>query len=181
MATFFEIAILKMQALGFFSFLLPFMLTSAITYGILRKSQLFGEPEKNVTVNAIISLVFSLFVWAAPVILGINIETPLATFFVQGLSVFLVGMIAMMLVGMVFQPDLPKNLSEKLKGPALAGGLAAIGLIAGIIIMITSGLGGIFFPRGIQIPSDILISVGVIILLGGTVALIVLATGKNGK
>ena len=92
-------------------FLLPFTLTSAIFYGALRKSQIFGEPEKNVAVNGVVSLVASMMVWAAPIILGIDIQTSLATFFVQGLFATLVIMVGLVIVGMFAPPDLSKTLS----------------------------------------------------------------------
>jgi len=80
MANPFETVILNMRETGMFQFMLPFMLSSAIFYGLLRKSQIFGDPARSVTVNAVVALVASFMIWASPIILGIDIETRLASF-----------------------------------------------------------------------------------------------------
>ena len=181
MPSFFEIAILKLQSLGFFKFLLPFILTAAVIYGGLRRAQLFGEPEKNVAVNAVVAFVISLFVWAAPIILGIDIEAKLSTFFVQGFVVSLIVLIALIISGMFFPPDLAKSLGEKIKGPAFWGGIIIVAIIVGIVLLISSGLGSVLFPNlsDISISSNTLISVGIIILLIATVFGIVRAAGTG--
>ncbi|MDI6807290.1 MAG: hypothetical protein QMD14_05845, partial [Candidatus Aenigmarchaeota archaeon] len=58
----FEAVVQRLWDLGFFTYILPYILTVAIFYGLLRKSQIFGAPEKNVAVNASVALVASLFV-----------------------------------------------------------------------------------------------------------------------
>ena len=175
MPTFFETAILKLQALGFFQFLLPFILTAAIIYGGLRRAQLFGESEKNVAVNAVVAFVISLFVWAAPIILGIDIEAKLAAFFIQGFSVSLIVLVGLILAGMFFKPDLAKDLSEKMKAPVFWGGVIIVGLIIGGIILVSSGLSSVLFPKGIgvSVSSDLFISVAVMIALVVGIAVIV--------
>ena len=81
----FDTAIQKMAELGLFKFLFPFMLTAAVFYGLLRKSQIFGDSEKNVAVNAIVALVAGFMVWSYPIIAGIDITLQLANFFMEGL------------------------------------------------------------------------------------------------
>ena len=61
MTTPLEIVLINLEKMGFFAFL-PFILTAAIFYGLLRRSKLFGEPEKNIVVNAVISLVAAFMV-----------------------------------------------------------------------------------------------------------------------
>ncbi|MBI1978645.1 MAG: hypothetical protein HYS62_01125 [Candidatus Aenigmarchaeota archaeon] len=177
MPTFFETAILKLQGLGFFTFLLPFILTAAIIYGGLRRAQLFGEPERNVAVNAVVAFVISLFVWAAPIILGIDIETKLSAFFIQGFSVSLIVLIALVLAGMFFPPDLAKSLSDKFKGPAFWGIIIVTALIVGVVILVSSGLSTVLFPKGIGInlSSDLVLSVVALLVLVGIIAVIVRA------
>ena len=177
MPTFFETAILKLQSLGFFQFLLPFILTAAIIYGGLRRAQLFGESEKNVAVNAIVAFVISLFVWAAPIILGIEIEAKLSSFFIQGFSVSLIVLIALVLAGMFFPPDIAKSLSDRIKAPAFWGAIIIVALIVGGIILVSSGLGSGVFPKGIgvKVSSDVFISIAVIAALVVTIAVIVRA------
>ncbi|MEK6910037.1 MAG: hypothetical protein AABW61_03105, partial [Candidatus Aenigmatarchaeota archaeon] len=175
MPTFFETAILKLQSLGFFQFLLPFILTAAIIYGGLRRAQLFGEPEKNVAVNAIVAFVISLFVWAAPIILGIEIEAKLSSFFIQGFSMSLIVLIALVLAGMFFPPDLAKSLGDKIKAPYFYGAIIIVALIVGGVILVSSGLATVLFPKGIgvKVSSDVFISIAVIIALVVSVAVIV--------
>ena len=177
MPTFFETAILKLQSLGFFTFLLPFILTAAVIYGGLRRAQLFGEPERNVAVNAIVAFVISLFVWAAPIILGIDIETKLSSFFIQGFSVSLIVLIALVLAGMFFPPDLAKSLGDKIKAPYFWGGIIIVALIVGGVIMVSSGLATVLFPKGIgvNVSSDMVVTVISVIALLAIVAVIVRA------
>jgi hypothetical protein len=166
MSTPFETAILKLKDLGFFQFLLPFMITAAVFYGLLRKTQLFGDPEKNITVNAIVALSASLFVWAAPIILGVDIEAHLAAFFIQGFVVTLVFIIALILAGMFFPPDLPKALGERIKTGWLWSAIVIIVLIIGVVLLVSSGLYQIIFPNvSIHVSSDIFITIGMLILV----------------
>ena len=183
MVSFFEIAILKLQQLGFFSFLLPFLLTSAIIYGLLRRSKLFGEPELNVAINTVIAFAISLFVWGAPVILGISVESNLSAFFVQGIAVSLVIIIGLMFASTVFPPDLAKTLSEKIKVQWFWGAIIVIGLLLGLVLLVTSGLIMVFFPKGtgINISSDIFITVGALVLLALSVVAIIMSSKGEKK
>jgi hypothetical protein len=177
----FEIVILRLKDLGFFTFLLPFILVAAILYGLLRKSQIFGPPEKNIAVNAVVALVASFMVWAAPVIAGINIEQELSRFFVQSMSATLALMVAILLVGMFLPPDLPKMFGEKFGGKN-AGVFIAGAIVVGIAILVTSGLTTVFFPSGgfAGIPEDVLMMVGVLaMLLIGIILIVWLGGGRK--
>jgi ABC-type nickel/cobalt efflux system permease component RcnA len=117
----FETVILKMRDLGMFQFLLPFMLTATIFYGLLRKSKIFGEEFRAITVNAVVALVAAFMVWAAPIILGVNIETGLAAFFLQGMSATLILLVGLMMTSMFFPPDLAaeaRRVQETWRGSA---------------------------------------------------------------
>jgi len=165
MPNIFEQVILQLRDIGAFQFLFPFLLTSAIFYGLLRKSEIFGKPERNVAVNSVISLVASFMVWAFPIIQGVNIEAQLATFFAQGTFVTLGLMLVLMLVGMVL-PEPSKALSEYLKNNRV-GAVIIISIVIGIIIFITSGLFNLIISPSVfaSIPSDIIITIAVILLL----------------
>ena len=172
----FELVILRLQELGFFSFLLPFILVAAILYGLFRKSQIFGPPEKNVAVNAVVAIVASFLVFAAPVIAGINIEQELAKFFLQSMIAAVVVMISVLVAGMFFGPDLPSRIQEKL-GAKYLGAFLIAGIFVGIALLVTSGLTSVFFPEGfMEIPEDVLISIGTIavllIVIGGIVVFV---------
>ena len=175
MASFFETAILKLQELGFFKFFLPFLLTAAIIYGGLRRAQLFGDPDKNIAVNAVVAFVISLFVWAAPIILGIDIEAKLSSFFIQGFAVSLIVLFGLILAGMFFPPDFAKSLSERIKAPFFWGGIVVVALIVFGVILVSSGLSTLLFPRGIGvgIPSGTFGTIAVLLVLVVSIFVIV--------
>jgi len=162
----FTAVIERLREIGAFKFLFPYMLTSAIFYGLLRKSQVFGKPEENAAVNATVALIASFMVWAFPIISGVDIETQLAYFFTQGVVVTLVFMVALMIVGMFLPPNLPKHLAEGLFQGNKAVGIIVVGVFFGFVIVMTSGLwSAVLGPDVIQIPSDIFITALIIIIL----------------
>jgi hypothetical protein len=156
------------------------MLSSAIFYGLLRKSKIFGEPSTSVSINAVIALVASFMVWASPIILGIDIETHLASFFVQGASVTLIVMVGLMIVGMIAPGDLPEHFKNVFKDkPKVWMALLVGGLLAGVIVAVSSGLVTIYFPDmggGLSLPTlseDVIMMIGVVLLLVIPMVLIV--------
>ena len=109
--------------------------------------------------------------------MGIDIESKLSSFFIQGFSVSLIVLIALVLAGMFFPPDLAKSLSDKMKAPVFWGGIIVVALIVGGIILVSSGLATVLFPKGIgiSIKSDVFISMAVLVALAVSVAFIVRA------
>lgn len=177
MTTPFDIAILNLQRIGFFKFVLPFILSAAIFYGLLRKSQLFGPAEKNAAVNAVVALSASFFVWAWPILMGIDITNQLSAFFMQGMGTALVVMVGLLLAGMFLPPDLPKTISERLKSGWSIGVMVVGGIILVAILLISSGLYQVFAPKGFifRLGGETLATIGTIVLLLGAVAIIVWA------
>jgi len=123
-------------------------------------------------------------VWSAPIILGIDIQTSLTTFFVQGLSATLVIMVSLIVVGMFAPADLGKILAEKL-GNKYLGLTLILGLVIGLGLFITSGLVNFLIPGGISgagIDQDTLI-IGVFAVLMIIVILFIVGgsaiTGKS--
>jgi len=162
----FTAVIERLREIGAFKFLFPYMLTSAIFYGLLRKSQVFGKPEENAAVNATVALIASFMVWAYPIISGVDIETQLAYFFTQGVIVTLVFMVSLMIVGMFLPPDLPSHLAKGLFEGNKALGILVVGGFFGFIIVMTSGLwDAVMGPGAIELPSDIFITIVIIIIL----------------
>lgn len=155
--------ILRLQEIGAFNFLFPFLLTSAIIYGLLRKSKVFGDPEKNVAVNSVIALVAAFMVWAFPIMQGIDVEAQLSTFFAQGLFVSLSLMFALMFFSMV-APDPSAALGKFVQNREVA--VIVVAIIVGIFIFLTSGLFNLIIPKETLagIPSDILLGLGVILI-----------------
>jgi uncharacterized membrane protein YjfL (UPF0719 family) len=177
-----EITILKLKDLGAFQFLFPFILTSAVFYGLLRKSQLFGPPEKNVAVNGVVALVAAFMVWAYPILTGVNLETQLATFMFNGVIAILIVMLGLMVVGMFLPPDLPAKLGEKIGGRAVSG-ILIFGIIIGIAVFLSSGLISAFLPGfGIgAISTDTLLAIAVLVILVATIIVLAIPWGKEKK
>lgn len=187
-----ETAILKLQELGFFTFILPFLLVAAIFYGLLRKSQVFGKPEDNTAVNAIVALIAGFMVWAYPVITGVVTEQLLADFFFKSSIITLVVMLGLLITGMFMPADLPKLIGEKLgtsKGlpVIIIGAVVVIGVAAG-----ASGVLGLFLPAGFAfgglggggfgfaaIDQTTLLSIVMIVAMSGAVMGIVWGGGKG--
>jgi uncharacterized membrane protein YjfL (UPF0719 family) len=179
----FSSVILRLKGLGFFNFLLPFMISSAVFYGLLRKSQIFGPAERNVAVNATVAMGIAFFIWAFPILQGINIEEQLSAFFAQSLVAMLVLMVGVMITGMLLPQNLPELLGEKFKAGGAWSLLFVGGILVGIALLVTSGLTGIFFPAGMvsSIPEDVINIVAVMAFLLITVIIFVGWVGKGEK
>jgi hypothetical protein len=88
------------KAFGFFDIFLPFALMFAIFYGILSKSKIFGDPEKDRKVNninLIVSLSAALFVMG----FGASLGPFLGIFFTQTMVILLALLSFMMVLYMV--------------------------------------------------------------------------------
>ena len=149
MASSIETAIVKLKGLGFFEFFLPFMLTSAIFYGLLRKSQVFGKPEDNIAVNAIIALVAGFMVWAYPVLAGVPVENLLTQFFFKGTIVILTILLGVLIAGMFLPPDFPAKVGEVVKGGKGLGIIIVGSLIVVGIVALSAGVDKVLFPSGL--------------------------------
>ncbi|MEM5776885.1 MAG: hypothetical protein QXJ06_00360 [Candidatus Aenigmatarchaeota archaeon] len=175
----FRNVVLKLNELGAFNFLFPFMLTSAVFYGLLRKSKLFGsDSDRNVALNGVIALSAAFMVWAFPVINGVDIQAQLSTFFMQGMVVMLILMVGLMVTGMILPENLPEKLWEQIKGKSTPTTLLIVGIIVGIIVFLTSGLVSLFLtPEMIAtLPVDIILTLGLIFVM--IVPLIWIASSK---
>jgi len=186
MVTPFETAILKMKEFGMFQFLFPFMLSAAIFYGLLRKSQIFGDPNKNVAINAVVALVAAFMVWSYPILAGVDVETQLANFFTQGMSATLVILLGLLICSMFFEPDLAKQLSTFFpKGSKIWSVILIAGILIGGGILVSSGMITVFFPQasgGVGsfggLSEDTILTIGVVLLLAVTVIVVVFVGGK---
>jgi hypothetical protein len=188
MANVFSIVITKMQETGILS-LLPFLLSFAIFYGLIRKSQIFGDPERNTVVNAIVSFVAALLVWSYPILAGVNLEKAMSTFFVQGMMATLTVMFGLLITSMF----LPSNLGEQLakafnlssKGGKFGAVIIVFGVLIGLGIFISSGFVNIFFPSTGSVlsgfSSDTMITIVTIIILAVTVIVIAGIGGGGGE
>jgi len=148
MASPFETVILKLGDLGFFQFLLPFLLTAAIFYGLLRKTRVFGEPQQNVVVNAIVALVAGFMVWAYPIIAGVDIQTQFSTFIFQSTLAMFAIIVGLLIAGMFFPEDISKKVGEIVKGGKGLGIIIVSALLIILGIVFSSGLGALLLPAG---------------------------------
>jgi len=175
----FELVIIKLRDLGFYTFLLPFMLVAAIFYGLLRKSRVFGPPEKNMAINAVVSLTASFMVCSSPIIAGVNPEEELVKFFTHTMILTLGLIVAVMVGGMFLPEDLPKFINEKMK--TKAGIFIALGLVLGMVLLITSGLTTVFLGEtaGFGVSEDLILSIVTIVAMVAIIGLVVYFTGKE--
>lgn len=167
MADLFTAVIEKLQQIGAFNFLFPYILTSAIFYGLLRKSQIFGKPDENVAVNGIVAIVAALMVLAYPILSGVPIGGLFSPFFTQALVVTLVFMVALMVMGMFLPPDLPSVLATNLLKGNKMGAMLLVGIFFGFLILFLSGLGNVLLGPNVisALPDDITTLIAIILLI----------------
>ncbi|MCX6820828.1 MAG: hypothetical protein NT016_02680, partial [Candidatus Aenigmarchaeota archaeon] len=137
------------KAQGVFEFYLPFVLMFAIFYGLLSKSKIFGDEEKERRVrniNVVVSIVAALFIMVSPV--GVSLTTFFGAFFTQTM-VILTTMLAFMLIIFMFIPH--NSVGEFMKEPMkYAKYFIPLALVAVLAVFFASGGPKIF---GINIGS----------------------------
>jgi hypothetical protein len=183
MADLFTAVIQKLQDIGAFNFLFPYILTAAIFYGLLRKSRVFGPPDENVAVNGIVSIVVALMVLAYPILSGVPIGGLFSPFFTQALVVTLVFMVALMIMGMFLPPDLPKVLADNLLKGNKMGAMLIVGIFFGFLILFLSGLGNVLLGPNViaTLPSDTITVVAIVLLIIVPILFIVWGGEKTAK
>ncbi len=145
-----EIMLGNMNRLGFFEFLMPWILFLAIIFALLKKSEVFGEE---ISVNAVIAAVVSFFIINYTP-LGMTLGTFFTTLF--GLAAVI---IAGLLVGILFigmAGIKPEELLGKANKTAIAVLLGFLALIAFISV------GGMSF---FNIDSDLVITLFMLLLM----------------
>lgn len=162
----------KLVELGIFSFFIPWIITSAVFWGLLKRSKIF-ESE---LVNAILSISISFLIWGYLVLpVATQIWSYLATFIMQGLIVIIVFLVAL-LGASLFYPDFGKFLTESFKSRTMIWIFLAI-FFGGLFF--TSGLYKVLIPRGeggISYDVSSMITMLVILIIG---ILIVVAVQKG--
>ena len=178
-----EVVIKNLQEIGAFQFLFPFMLTAAVFYGLLRRSKIFGEPEKNVGVNAVVALIAAFMVWSYPVLTGVNVEVMLAKFFFQGIIATLVIIVGLLIVTTFLPGSLGEFLGEKLKEKKGWIAILILCLLIGFGIFTASGAASVFFPKGAGggTSNETITSAAIIIALVAVLGFIIYFTTKEEK
>ena len=150
----------RWEEIGFFSYLLPFLLIFALVFGILTKVKLFKE---NKAVNAIIALVVAL--------IAIQLET-VPTFFsaiFPRVGIALAIILALfILVGLFIDPE----------HPAMTWILMGIGVII-LIVVIVQAAGSLGWSTGTWWQDNWITIVGVVIVIA-LVITVVASSSKGG-
>ena len=128
MANIFQIAVERLVDIGFYNFLLPFILFTTVLYAVLKKTQMLGDSP---VIHGIISVTAGLFVFGVPVILGADLSGGLTTFLTQGVIGILVVIVGF-LIASFFVPNLTEKLPEMFQkgGPATWIVWATVGFAA---------------------------------------------------
>jgi len=128
---------------GVYEFYLPFVLMFAIFYGLLAKSKIFGDEDKERRVrniNVVISIVAALFVMVSPV--GVSMTVFFGTFFTQTMVILTTMLCFVMIFYMVIPHD---KVGDVLKDPAkYVKYLVPFALLATLAIFFGSGAPEIF-------------------------------------
>jgi hypothetical protein len=136
MTNVFEIIAQKLIDLGVYDFLFPFIITSAIFYGLLKKTKILGE---SVTINGVLALSIAFLIFGFPKLIGVTLASPFSRFF-TGVTVWILIIGTGVLLAGFFYPDLLKFLAE-----AFTRRTALIVMIViGISLFITSGFITVF-------------------------------------
>ncbi len=175
MTTPFDAVVQTMINLGFYNFIFPFIITAAILYALLRKSKVLGE---SVVINAVLALSVAFMIFGYPVIVGVSLATPLATFFTQA-TVFIIIVFVGFMLASLFYPNLGTFLTERIKSRSIL----FLMVVLAIALFVTSGLITVFVGNlgkpaapgsAPTTPTDvILIAAGLIIFI----VLLIVATG----
>lgn len=128
----FEQAVNALIELGFYKFLLPFILIAAIIFALLRRTQVLGESP---LISGIVSVSIAFFIFGLPVLSGANIVKPLTSFFGQ-ISVIILIITFGLLISGLFIPNLMGKMGEWMTG----GGIVWWMIVIVLIIALTSGL-----------------------------------------
>jgi len=133
----FEIIAQRLIDLGFYDFLFPFIITSAIFYGLLKKTKVLGE---SVTLNGALALSIAFLIFGFPrLFLGVSLASPFSRFFTQATVWILIFGVGILLASF-FYPDITKFLVEQFTRRTVL----MVMIVIGISLLITSGFISVF-------------------------------------
>ncbi len=149
MADPFTILLGNLGRIGFFNFVLPWLFTLAVIYGILLKSKLFdGQPA----INGLLAIVVSFFVVNyTPV--GFGLDTFFTRIFGMGVLILVVIFVVLLFMGLVGLKG-----EDIFKAENLGGG-TAVALLLGLVGFLMFSFGGF------NISADIITIVVVMIMI----------------
>ena len=131
----FQIVAERLRDLGFFDFFIPWVMTSALLYALLRKSKIFGDDA--IVINSVLSISVSFFTWGFIVLAGGGGIGAALSKFVTEIVLIGIGFLFIVLIAGIFIPDLKDLLSTL---PNKGATFLIIALVIGVTLMIGSGL-----------------------------------------
>lgn len=163
-----------LQGIGFFDYVLPFLLVFVIIYSILRLTKVLGDPKDASSANAIVSLVVALFIFYFGNIYQLG---PFFGFLLSRGAIYLIIFVLGAVVSNFLNVAFVEKLLDKAKDEQklIAKAFTFFVTIAVIWAMLgsTPFVGPIVFgSKEAGVGSDILVSVFVLALLGGLVYMI---------
>jgi len=173
----FEDIIATGKGLGLFDFYLPFVLSFAIIYGILRKVKIFGDERVGRTTDLIVAVVLSLFVIGyTPV--GVTLATFFGTMF-TGTVMIVVTLLGTMMVLYMFGSIIGVDIREKQSAKKWTALLILVAIIVAAVAFVTSGGMSFFESTGVgtelSLPAmpSIKISAEDVVIFGGLILFLV--------
>ncbi len=163
MVNIFQIAVERLVEVGFYNFLLPFILFTTLLYAVLTKTKILGESP---VIIGVIAVSGGLLVFGLPVIVGINIAGPLTAFLAQG-AIFILVLVVAFLIGSFFYPNIMEKLTEIFQPPGpftwflwvVIAAAAGVGLFS----ILGGSLGKLFAT--FKIPGDLGALAGVLVVV----------------
>lgn len=153
----FELLVSNLNQLGFFGFLLPWLLMFAVVYGLLVKSKALGEDQK---IIGVVSLVTAFFVVGyGGVAMGVFFQN------LFGVAAIVLGGI---LVTVLFVSMAGGDISKLVENKAVMALLAGVGIIVFMIVL------GTF---GVTIQSDVIAAIFLVVVMA--IAVVFIAGGAK--
>lgn len=175
MAEIFSQIVMNLVSMGFLNFLI-FLLVLAVMFSILRKSKILGESP---IVDGIVSFAIAFMVFAYPIITGISLSTPMATFFTQAFVILLIFLFGF-LVASPFYPNLSQWLPKVFTSRNALWSMIALALAlfvtSGLVSVIYSGSMGSEGSRQTASRDVLVIVAGLVIL----VVVLLISTSARG-
>lgn len=167
----FQLIAERLAEYGFYNFFLPWIITTAVFWGLFKKSGILGSD----VVNGVLALAVSFFIWGyliSPA--AVEITTPLSTFFTQMSIIVLVFLFGIVGASMLY-PDFGGALKESIRG----GGWLWVSIVIAVLLVFMSGLGGVIFKRpGIGVGGDITTIIYVLAVI--VIGIFILSTVTSG-
>lgn len=145
----FEDLIATGMGLGIFDLFLPFVLSWAIIYGIMRKVSIFGEEKVGRKTDLIVSVILSLFIIGATPV-GITLAAFFGTMF-TGTILIIVTLLGTMMVLYVLAGVLGMDIIDKRSSKKWKAVVLLLAIVLAVVAFVYSG--GLSFFAGTTLPS----------------------------